>query len=170
MDDPVYLNGPPWTAKEWVGFGAIIAAVLGLTIALAACTSKSDAAKAAAKVDVQQTQQAPGAEGRETASAATPAPASDEPAPSDVQAMDAMVRGHPHATKICIDAERDGYLIHWPDTGSDDKVFTGWHFIEKKNIQFYFMKQNNTFFIGDIEADKYPQVYPDVTGLPCKDM
>ena len=170
MDDPVYLNGQPWTPKEWAGFGCVIVAIMGLTMTIAACSSKSDAAKAAAKVAEQQTQQATEADIK-VDTAPTPAPASDEPKPSDAQAMDAVARGHPHATKICVDTERDGYFIHWPDGGDSEKVWTGWRFIEKKNITFYFMKQNGTFFIDDIAADKYTaEVYPDITGLPCKDM
>ena len=34
MDDPVYLNGQPWTPKEWAGFGCVIAAIMGLTMTL----------------------------------------------------------------------------------------------------------------------------------------
>ena len=83
----------------------------------------------------------------------------------------AMLRGHPNAQKLCVDGNREkSFFLYYgplPAQGSaPDNLFHGWIFIEK--VDFY-QTSNKTWFITAQEANKYVQVYPDITGLQCKD-
>jgi hypothetical protein len=87
------------------------------------------------------------------------------------QALAAMLRGHPNARRICIDGYRtDAFFLDYgpllPAGAEPDGLWHGWIFIDE--IHFY-RTSNNTFFVTDQGDEKYAQVYPDVTGLVCKD-
>lgn len=88
--------------------------------------------------------------------------------PSVDQELAAMLRGHYHATKICFsrNANKDTFFIFWPPGQPDDGLYHGWYFIT--DVPFY-NTQANTWFIQEMSDDNYIQVYPDVTGLTCKD-
>ena len=84
-------------------------------------------------------------------------------------ALSAMVRGHPNSKKVCYDRKLNGYLIYYRpplkagDTPEEGKYY-GWLYIDK--VRFY-QSANNTWFIA--EQNNHIAVYPDDTGLPCKD-
>jgi hypothetical protein len=82
------------------------------------------------------------------------------------QGFEAFFRGH-RAIKICYESVRDAWLLYYKEPPETKDDYTGWYFVEK--VPFYYMQQNNTWFMTDLAADKYVKVYPDVTGLQCKD-
>lgn len=89
--------------------------------------------------------------------------------PTIEEGVIAVVRGHPHSTKVCHEPAFAGYFIHYKekvDGAPEDDHFHGWYIVQ--NMKFY-KSSNNTWFIGDNEAKDYVVVYPDITGLTCKD-
>lgn len=91
-------------------------------------------------------------------------------APTVDEAIVAVLRGHPNSKKICYDTKFDGYFAYYGPPlaagAEDDGKMHGWYLVQ--NIAFY-QAANNSWFIG-LQPDKsYVTVYPDVTGLPCKD-
>lgn len=106
--------------------------------------------------------------------APTPAPAAKTesaaptPAPSAEEALNAVSRGHPGSTKVCYDPIH-GYFVHYKDQPAGeaaDNLFHGWYLI--KTLKFN-KSSNNTWFIADYPNSDYALVYPEVTGLSCKD-
>jgi len=86
--------------------------------------------------------------------------------PTTQQMLDAMVRPYARMSKVCVDGARErAFFLLFNDTSEPDKLI-GWYFVE--GINFY-KTSNNTWFIGDIADDKFVKVYPDITGLQCKD-
>ena len=82
-----------------------------------------------------------------------------------------MLRGHPNSRKVCVDGNRDrAFFLYYgplqPAGAEPDGLWHGWLFIEK--VDFY-QTSNKTWFITNQADNKYAQVYPDVTGLQCKD-
>jgi hypothetical protein len=98
------------------------------------------------------------------------APAPAVVAPTVDEAIVAVLRGHPNSRKICYDTNYDGYFMyygpHLPPAAEEDGKFHGWYLVQK--IQFY-QAANKSWFIGLQPNQNYITVYPDVTGLPCKD-
>lgn len=90
------------------------------------------------------------------------------PSPTVDEAITAVVRGHPHSLTVCYDQPLNGYFVHYKDAvdgAEPDGNYHGWYFLQK--IDFY-KAANNTWFIGNQPESSYVVVYPDVTGLPCK--
>lgn len=91
-------------------------------------------------------------------------------APTVDEALVAVLRGHPNSRKICYDTNFDGYFMyygpHLPAGVEDDGKMHGWYLVQK--IAFY-QAANKSWFIGLQPNQSYVTVYPDVTGLPCKD-
>lgn len=105
-----------------------------------------------------------------------PAPAAPvaaaEPAPESVSVEDALTtikRSEPDATKVCYDTKHDAYLIYYPESNLSkpdyDKRFSGWMFLPTPQ---FFTLVNGTYFVQTQPNDKYVNIYPDVSGLPCK--
>ena len=91
-------------------------------------------------------------------------------APTVDEALVAVLRGHPNSKKICYDTNFDGYFMHYgpplPAGVENDGKMHGWYLVQK--IAFY-QSANKAWFIGTQPDQAYVTVYPDVTGLPCKD-
>jgi len=124
-----------------------ILAMLALVVGLTACGKKVE--KQASTEPVAQVPQGPNQE----------------------QMIAAMLRGHPNSRKICVEGNRDrafflDYGPHLKPGEQDDGKMHGWYFIEK--VEFY-QTSNNTWFITGQEDKKYVTVFPDATGLICKD-
>ena len=90
-------------------------------------------------------------------------------APLEAQVA-AMLRGHPHARRICIDEARENafFLDYGPPLGpkqEPDGFAHGWLFIEK--VKFH-ETSNNTWFITVQDESSYITVFPDVSGLDCR--
>lgn len=102
-------------------------------------------------------------------SAAASAPTVTEE-PSKEQALSAMLRGHPNSRQVCIDDHRENsfFLNYGPLLSSGAPGDGQWHgWIMIWNVEFY-KTSNNTWFVLDMNGDRYIQAYPDVTSLQCK--
>lgn len=119
-----------------------------LTVGLTACGKKAETPTAEAAV--------------------VPAPVTVSPTVDE--AIVAVLRGHPNSRKICYDTNFDGYFMyygpHLPAGAEDDGKMHGWYLVQK--IAFY-QSANKAWFIGIQPNQNYVTVYPDITGLPCKD-
>lgn len=89
-----------------------------------------------------------------------------DPAPSVDQALDAVLRSHPESFKACYETKYNGYFVYYGPVSNDASDISGWIFI--KNINFNF-SSNNTYFTIEQPDKDYMVVFPDVTGLPCKE-
>ena len=94
------------------------------------------------------------------------ATATADVAPTVDQAIDAVLRGHPRSQKVCYETKYDGYFLYYGPISDDTTKLSGWFLIQ--NIGFY-QSTNNTFFISTQPDKNYVTVFPDVTGLPCKE-
>lgn len=102
--------------------------------------------------------------------APAPAPAPTGPErPSIEQALDAGLRGHPHAIKICYDTKFDGFLVYYdkgdPADPNYGDAMHGWYKIQ---VDAFYPSSNGTWFITPQDGARYVTVYPDDTNLPCK--
>lgn len=86
--------------------------------------------------------------------------------PTSEQAIEAMFRGHPSAKKLCYDAKQDNYYIYWIEPAAREGMFSGWYYTPTPT---FYPSGNGTWFILEIPDNKYSQIYPDVTGLPCRE-
>ncbi len=84
--------------------------------------------------------------------------------------LDAMLRGHPGGKKVCIDESRDNaFFLDYSHREQNEEygIFAGsWLFIEQ--VEF-FETSNKSIFITEQKYGNYVRVYPDVTGLTCKE-
>lgn len=89
-----------------------------------------------------------------------------EPTITAEAAFEALKRSHPNAEKICIESgNKNSFLFKY--TGTKPEDFNGWYVAY--DIPFYVLKGNNTWFTVNLPNDRYIQIFPDVTGLTCKD-
>jgi hypothetical protein len=97
-----------------------------------------------------------------------------EERPTVQQRLDAAGRSEEGASKICYDESRDSYFVLYENSemkysGKDpEKGWNGWFYTEK--IKLYKLPANNTWFATETPADSYSTAYPDVAGLPCKEL
>lgn len=99
----------------------------------------------------------------------TPAPPAPEQ-PSVEQALDAALRGHPHAMKVCYDSKSEGLLIQYsphvePPAQDTDGMMHGWFYLK---VNGFYPSANGTWYLTNQPDGSYVQVYPDDTSLPCK--
>ena len=98
-----------------------------------------------------------------------PAVVEAAPTPSVDQAVDAILRSHPNSNQVCFDSKLHGFFLDYgpllPAGSADDGKFHGWYWIDTPN---FFLSANGKWFTQDLANDKYAQVYPDTTGLPCR--
>ncbi len=90
-------------------------------------------------------------------------------APTTQESIIAVLRGHPNSIQVCHEPNFTGYLLDYgpllPPGKEDDNLMHGWFLIQ--DVKFY-KSANNTWFIGDQKNEAYIRVYPDTTGLTCK--
>lgn len=93
------------------------------------------------------------------------------------QALTSFVRSYPignhsGASQVCYDSAQNGYLVFFDKKTNlePDIVYSeGWYFIlYAKNPSW--QSANGTWFMGDIDVNNFVKVYPDITGLPCKEI
>lgn len=85
------------------------------------------------------------------------------------QKLAAMVRPYDRLVRACADGLRNNsffVLFKAPPDGQTEGLFVGWYLIE--NVEFY-KTSNNTWFITELPDKDFVKVYPDVTGLACKE-
>jgi len=80
-------------------------------------------------------------------------------------ALDAMSRGHPNAQSVCFDSG-DGYFVKYGKPIDDKHFDEGWYFVHHK----IFRTSVGKVFVQEISSEEYVRVFPDVTGLECKDI
>jgi len=84
--------------------------------------------------------------------------------------LDAVLRGHPRAKRVCQDETRVNAFFadysQYQDDGDVGLFNRGWVLIDK--VEFY-ETSNKTLFITDLDYGRYIRVYPDVSGLKCKE-
>lgn len=89
--------------------------------------------------------------------------------PTYEQALSAMSRSLDRVNSVCLDGIRNSaFFVHFSETDYPDhtNLFRGWYLVE--NVEFY-KTSNNTWFITEIPDNKFTKVFPDVTGLQCKE-
>lgn len=91
----------------------------------------------------------------------------NEDVPTQEQAIDAAIRAHDRSTKVCYDPAIEGFLIHYPHKEPDGDVqyFEGWYYLKYQQM---WKTDNGIWFMKDYAPTEYVRVYPDVTGLNCK--
>ena len=92
-----------------------------------------------------------------------------DPEPTVDEALAAVVRAHPNSLKVCKDDY--GYFVSYgpplkAGQEADNSRYYGWQLVQ--GIKFY-QSTNKTWFVVENKEVNYFQVYPDVTGLKCKD-
>lgn len=102
----------------------------------------------------------------------------EEPAGITIdQALTSFVRSYPpedhtRAKQVCYDSAQNGYLVFFDkkvNPEPDTQYYEGWYFIlYAKNPSW--QSANGTWFMGDIDTKNFVKVYPDITGLPCKEI
>jgi hypothetical protein len=92
---------------------------------------------------------------------------SDSNVPTQEQAIDAAIRAHDRATKVCYDPAIEGFLFQYPFKEPDEKTeyFHGWYYLKYQQM---WKTDNGIWFMKDNNASEYVKVYPDVTNLNCK--
>jgi hypothetical protein len=102
----------------------------------------------------------------EQAAEATQEPKED--VPTQEQAIDAAIRAHERSTKVCYDPAIEGFLIHYPymkPAEDGTTYFDGWYYLKYQQM---WKTDNGIWFMKDYSPSEYVRVYPDVTGLNCK--
>lgn len=92
----------------------------------------------------------------------------EDDVPTIEEAITAAIRAHERATKVCYDEKIEGFLIHYPYQKPDEngqQYFNGWYYLKWHQM---WKTQNGIWFMKDFDANEYLKVYPDVTGLNCK--
>ena len=100
-------------------------------------------------------------------------PVATAPAPTVItydQAIEAIMLAHPKSLQVCYDKNTDGFFLDYgPPYGdaSEDRTSNskGWLWIHTPTL---YLMANGKYFMQDLTADKYVAVYPDTTGLPCR--
>lgn len=93
------------------------------------------------------------------------APTQTDGSPSVDQALDAVTRD-PAVDKACYDSPRDGWYIHYREP-KEAGPKSGWYYVQ---LSFYSIPLNKSWYTQEMNADKYTKVWPDTTGLPCKEV
>ena len=92
----------------------------------------------------------------------------EEDVPTQEQAIDAAIRAHERSTKVCYDPAIEGFLIHYPHLKPAEDgttYFDGWYYLKYQQM---WKTDNGIWFMKDYAPSEYVRVYPDVTGLNCK--
>lgn len=88
--------------------------------------------------------------------------------PTTEEGLSAMLRSHPHALNICYDSVIDGYFLHYKEAvagAEPDDDFHGWYLLQ--NMRFYKLS-NRSWFTTEQPESRYIRVYPDTSGLQCR--
>lgn len=88
--------------------------------------------------------------------------------PTVEQAIDAAIRAHSRATKVCYDEKIEGFLIHYPYMKPDEngtRYFDGWYYLKWHQM---WQTENGVWFMKEFDSNEYVKVHPDTTGLTCK--